>query len=106
DLPAEIQQALAALLQALQPMSPQDLLVQQARDAVRAVRAGRADRAQVLARLKEVAAQIRAQEPPDSPWHDAAGFLDAAIALLEGREPPPVPERYQAVWQSLKGGGA
>jgi len=101
DLPEEIQQALAALILALQQMSPQDLLVQQARDAVLAVRAGRADRDQVINQLKEVVAQIRAQEPPDSPWHDAAAFLDAAIALLEGREPPPVPERYREIWRTL-----
>lgn len=38
----------------------------------------------VIAQLEQIAAQVSAGEPPDSPWSALAGFLLACAALLRG----------------------
>ncbi|NPA92661.1 MAG: hypothetical protein GXO56_03170, partial [Chloroflexi bacterium] len=94
NLPPELQAQLQAIARQLQELGPQGLLVAQARDGAVAALRGEASREALSAQLQEIAAQIRANEPPDSEWGEVACFLDAVIALLADQPPPPVPARY------------
>ncbi len=104
DLPPEVQQALAALAQQLARAAenPQQALVEQVQQAALAVQAGQMERETLLHQLDQAVEQIQANEVPDSPWMEAAGFLQAVAALLRGQEPPPVPARYAEEFAALK----
>ncbi len=99
DLPPEARQALEALAQAL--AHPQRILVEQVKAAVRAVQAGELEPEALLAQLEELAAQIEAREPADSPWREVAQFVRAVVARLKGEPPPPVPRRYADDWAEM-----
>ncbi len=103
DLPPEVRQALEQVARQLARAAedPQQALVDQVREAVLAARAGRVDKADLVAQLEELVARIEANEPEDSPWREAAQFARAAIALLKGEPPPPVPARYADEWSAL-----
>ncbi len=94
DLPPEVQAFFAALTQALETQGPQGLLVGLARDAAVAALRGERPRQEVIGALRAMVDQVRAKAPDDPAWADAARFLEAVVALLEDRTPPPVPERY------------
>ena len=102
DLPKEVQQQILAAIQQMQELGPQGLLVAQVRDAALAVLRGEVPGEVLLAQIEPLAAQIHAEQPPESEWDEAARFLDAVIALLKNQPPPPVPLRYAEDFAAIK----
>jgi hypothetical protein len=69
-------------------------VVDETRQAAIAALSGEMERASVAQLAENFAVQAAQDAAPGSPWDEAARFLQAVVALLQGAAPPPVPQAY------------